>query len=63
VTDPKAQRDDPKDDDLIDDEIAASFPASDPPTWTSTHAGPPDGEHVQDAFQGANEGGISSQGS
>ena len=46
MTDPKAERDDPKDDDFIDDEIAASFPASDPPAWTTTHAGPPDDEHA-----------------
>jgi len=27
----------------VDDTLDASFPASDPPEWTGTHAGPPDG--------------------
>jgi uncharacterized protein (DUF302 family) len=27
----------------VDDTLDATFPASDPPEWTGTHAGPPDG--------------------
>jgi uncharacterized protein (DUF302 family) len=30
-------------DESVDDTLDASFPASDPPEWTGTHAGPPDG--------------------
>jgi uncharacterized protein (DUF302 family) len=34
----------PPPDDPVDETNDASFPASDPPEWTGTHAGPPDGE-------------------
>jgi hypothetical protein len=33
------------DDELVDEASDESFPASDPPASTHTHAGPPDPEH------------------